>query len=446
MAGPGRNAPCPCGSGKKFKHCCLSRTQTATGITPRDRTEAFDALLKYSRRDEFDRHVAEAALQWAGLLPDDSPKDALQDILEFETSAQAFFDWMFFDVPARDGRTIADAFLAARAWTVSDRAANYVRLMRTTSLRLYQIRDVDRGQGFTVRDLWTKENLTVTERRGSTQLVRWDILAARIVRHADGTNQIEGAVMALPPNTAKPLLGELKADHRRFVREHPAAPLADFFKQAAPLFADVWVDEVALREPPTRTTTEGDLVTHSTMVFDVPRAGEALVKLLRQPDFEAGTIGRAIWVEGAGDRQRILGDVECDKGMLTLTTFSSTRAARARTRLEEILGPLTVRSEEHRELDPDDRRPHDTPPPELIDISEVPELQSWLREQDREWLDTSVPALDGRTPREAAADRRLRPRLRDLLIGIENREARLAGTATGRDVTWMWKELGLRRP
>jgi hypothetical protein len=23
----GRNEPCPCGSGKKFKHCCLSKTE-----------------------------------------------------------------------------------------------------------------------------------------------------------------------------------------------------------------------------------------------------------------------------------------------------------------------------------------------------------------------------------------------------------------------------------
>lgn len=25
MTGPGRNAPCPCGSGRKHKHCCLDR-------------------------------------------------------------------------------------------------------------------------------------------------------------------------------------------------------------------------------------------------------------------------------------------------------------------------------------------------------------------------------------------------------------------------------------
>lgn len=26
MATPGRNDPCPCGSGKKYKHCCQDKT------------------------------------------------------------------------------------------------------------------------------------------------------------------------------------------------------------------------------------------------------------------------------------------------------------------------------------------------------------------------------------------------------------------------------------
>ena len=28
----GRNAPCPCGSGRKYKHCCLNRDQKQSGF------------------------------------------------------------------------------------------------------------------------------------------------------------------------------------------------------------------------------------------------------------------------------------------------------------------------------------------------------------------------------------------------------------------------------
>jgi tetratricopeptide (TPR) repeat protein len=33
MKKPGRNAPCPCGSGKKYKKCCLHATRPITGDT-----------------------------------------------------------------------------------------------------------------------------------------------------------------------------------------------------------------------------------------------------------------------------------------------------------------------------------------------------------------------------------------------------------------------------
>jgi hypothetical protein len=73
-------------------------------------------------------------------------------------------------------------------------------------------------------------------------------------------------------------------------------------------------------------------------------------------------------------------------------------------------------------------------------------VQALWHELDRAWLDTEVPALDHRTPREAARNKRLRlrPRLRELLMHLENQSARLNTTA--RDITWMWKALGLRRP
>ena len=32
-SGIGRNDPCPCGSGKKFKHCCLGKTSSAAGMS-----------------------------------------------------------------------------------------------------------------------------------------------------------------------------------------------------------------------------------------------------------------------------------------------------------------------------------------------------------------------------------------------------------------------------
>jgi hypothetical protein len=67
---PGRNDPCPCGSGKKYKRCCLGRSgQTAPGggLSPRFRFEPGSygapggfvpsiACLKQVRPDEWEYH------------------------------------------------------------------------------------------------------------------------------------------------------------------------------------------------------------------------------------------------------------------------------------------------------------------------------------------------------------------------------------------------------
>ena len=44
MSSPGRNDPCPCSSGRKFKHCCLAAVDTAQ-TTRRRMREAEGRLI-----------------------------------------------------------------------------------------------------------------------------------------------------------------------------------------------------------------------------------------------------------------------------------------------------------------------------------------------------------------------------------------------------------------
>ena len=452
MSAPGRNDPCPCGSGKKFKHCHLVRAQPSTGITPQDRSAAFDALLRYSGRDEFMEVVEDATLMWAGDDIEDlgDVDDALDSILEFDTSRDTFFEWLFFDLPLDDRRTLSEHFLERRGRSLHPRVDDYIRLMQSTHLHPYQVREARPGEGLRLRDLWTKAEIDVTERTASNQLVVWDVLVARVHTHGDGTAQLEGSSLLLPASVASMLIKALKSEHRRLVRKRPDLAAVDFFKMVGPVFHLFWYDHVAMATPPDMRTVEGDPITSSTLVFDVPRAGDALVTLLLQPDFEPAGVGEAIWYEAASNPPRILGEVSCDQGSLTLVTFSRERAARGRARMEALLGPLAVLHEEHtaapaRASNAAEPSPSGTTA-DVLNAHDVPELAEFLAQRDRAWLDLQIPALDGATPRAAARDRRLRPRLVELLIGIENGQARMALDGHGRDIAWMWTELGITRP
>lgn len=449
MPAPGRNDPCRCGSGKKYKHCCLTRAQAATGITPADRDEVSAALARYTRRPEWDDVVANAALMWMGEDPDSDPEDAIDDILALDTSRDTFFDWLFYDLPLEDRRTVADTFLDRHARSLNPRALDYLRLMQGTCLRAWQVRSVQPGVGMTLRDLWSNDEVTVAERTASRQVVIWDVLVARVARHVDGTNQLEGSAMLLPATAAPVIAKGLKAEHRRLRRRMPDVPDTFFFKVKAPFFHILWDQLVAGAEPPDLQTTEGDALSFSELEFAVPGAGDAFAALLREADFEVDEGGEAVWTEEGPQGRRVLGSVSCTKGTLALRTLSRERAARARLRLEEVLGPLRLRREEHREPDltrPDDLSVPPAGPDEQPSLDDIPELAAYRDRLDREWLELEVPALDGQTPRQAAKDRRLRPRLRNLLIDIENREARMAAPNPARDLTWMWKELGVKRP
>jgi hypothetical protein len=65
------------------------------------------------------------------------------------------------------------------------------------------------------------------------------------------------------------------------------------------------------------------------------------------------------------------------------------------------------------------------------------------RNMDRGWLDSSIPALEGATPRQAASD----PRLRSVLLSLLKHRVRASderwrNEGVYEDVTWMLEELG----
>ena len=67
----GRNDPCPCGSGKKYKNCCMrqdrARASRELGL---GREDAFllNELYAYAWQPRFERDLSEAfALYWGGV-------------------------------------------------------------------------------------------------------------------------------------------------------------------------------------------------------------------------------------------------------------------------------------------------------------------------------------------------------------------------------------------
>ncbi len=116
--GPGRNQLCPCGSGKKFKNCCL-RAEPAAAETPQQtlhrRVRAAiqnltEELLRFATKHLGRELIAEA---WSKFSPEE---DAVFD--PKSPHMPVFIPWFFHQwSPAAESTRFPE--LAARAATVS---------------------------------------------------------------------------------------------------------------------------------------------------------------------------------------------------------------------------------------------------------------------------------------------------------------------------------------
>lgn len=128
------------------------------------------------------------------------------------------------------------------------------------------------------------------------------------------------------------------------------------------------------------------------------------------------------------EERRVLGTIELKGGKLVLECMSDQRLERGKRLLEELAGAwLRHRGDTHQ--DPwqavaeararGRRPPRDELPPEVS--AEL--VQRVLQKHYRKWPDEPLPALDGRTPRECAAEPTGRRRLAKLLDSMEALEA-----------------------
>lgn len=134
MTKVGRNEPCPCGSGRKFKQCCLGRA-AAVPFTAADREAVLVKLADFSLRSELEeeRLIASTAF-WADWL-DAHPEDEARRALEMEESAHAFRTWFALDFRLAGGGTVVELMLRREAARLSRGEREYLERTRLTYVK-----------------------------------------------------------------------------------------------------------------------------------------------------------------------------------------------------------------------------------------------------------------------------------------------------------------------
>jgi hypothetical protein len=438
---PGRNDPCWCGSGKKYKKCHLDSDETQQSAAPAIGGE-YDRL-----RQRLGEYLLEAT----------SKRDIRLAQEEFfgdgpvEDDQMPLVDWMIHDwVPPRLGHTIMQEYLLKHGADLRPRERELVEAWSLSFVGLYEVREVKPGSGIEVKDLLTGEIFFVHDVNMSKRMVRWDGLLARVVPGERG-QEFSGVGISVPRKQLEPLRAWMEED-----RLQTGMPWPEYLKRNLPRIRrqperlrTEWVEALKL------SNTDGDEILFSKAVYRVVDH-KALTTALRScPEMnEDDEEKHYTWLRGAvGEKgNTVLGNIRVEGAELALETNSKKRHERGKGMLAELAGPalehlrddFTTQQEMKRRAVTEPRAPEpvrDEIPPEVRHKL----IAEYMEQHNAKWPDLPIPALGGKTPREAVKTAAGKLKVAALLRDFENIEAhkRQAGEPYC-DVARLRAELGVK--
>ena len=447
----GRNDPCPCGSGRKYKHCCGNGEDRRTALAmSRTRDSALAKLLAFAFHPAFDSdHAVAEVLFWGNLIRDASNPD-FEWVLDSEDATIKYNTWFLLDWDAGESDAVIDLFLDESEVQLTAAERDYLERLSQASLRLYEVESVEPGVGVHLVDLWTNTRLFVREKTATREMVDWDLIGARVAPDGMGGNVFEGGLYLYPVETRNDVLRHFRRLYRRHHRRFPLDDAGAFFQKHGVVFHHLWLSLVAFPEPPEVVTSDGDPLVFCRSVFDTEEPDAIRELVASQSGIYADRDGLLVW---EGD-DVVLGTWSVEGRRVLFETNSQERATRGREWLEALAaGRVRYRATALETIEQtmnELRRHRPKYPAAAQDEPEDVESGAVRELYDRhyhDWLDRPVPALANRTPREAARSRLWRRKLVELLKQFENTSDRAAlHGRPGYDFGWIWRELGLTRP
>jgi hypothetical protein len=355
-------------------------------------------------------------------------------------------------IHARGGLQDINAYLLGPSGpALSAGEARWIAQLRERPLRLYRVTDVRPGEGLTLVDALDDQAapVEVRERAGSRNARPGMVLGVRLMDCGDHL-ELSGAIYPFAMLREPALLDALRA----IAGADPQAARPDIELE----IARRWL--VQFSEPPPlpemRDAATGEPLLLVTDHYRVHDAAALAAALATQPDVQGDAQhGWSRNVDGGGGLQRSLLAINPGRSADRIELFARTQrlADDGRAWFEALAGAAV----EHltREVnDPRspqalaaaaDRRP--AAPPD-IDPQQLGEIISQaLRSAYANWADEPIPALGGKTPRQAIATPAGLERVKGLLRQYEAGEAEQARAQGRPEVSFqfLWDALGIAR-
>ena len=438
----GRNDPCPCGSGKKYKKCCMKKQEAApekkSAQSPEEK-RAFKLYEGFVFR-KYKRELRAFLEEWMPRL-----EEIVRDeSLEQEWLLLVMVEMFFFMGRGRSGKPIVEEFLESKGRNLSEAERAILGSLLNAYPGLYEALEVEEAQGYLLlKERFTETRFPVRDYSLAEQLAPGDKIWIMLFKVGD---HWRASRVSIP----LPFLREPRVYQK--VREmFEASGEKDYPSFARKKAPEIFLEVMKILFSPLEIpliTPEGDEVVLVRAYYEL--LSPEVEELFPTGDFLQGEEHEYILVEPAEGSPWSLGNLSSrgkefspgtlvlqsrylgeyleigrveflpEKGRVRLEALSRPRMERLRKAFEEVAGEgVRFLVEEISSFEKFLKRKSSGG--EEIPDEEAAELR-WL--EYLAWLDTPEPDLEGRTPREAWQDPSLRPRVEEMLRQFEAYEKR----------------------
>lgn len=446
MSKVGRNDTCPCGSGKKYKKCCLAESFVQVGREESIRKRLVDNLLEFYRKQHSSTIEEAHVMFWDDFVPQEHLEGHALDI-----AYQNFFEWITFDfiVDPDENKTLIDLYMEHNKKLHQDEHTVLTK-MKDSVISLYEVQEVFPEKGLLLKDLLMGGEFDVKERAATRGLKRWDIFATRLLL-IDGQYIMSGSVYPYHLGFKQRILDDIMQGYEDYKAEFPDGTMDTFLKDSSDLFNFYWYDPIQNPVYPKMHTTTGEPMVMSKAVFEV-RDHDAIVRAFpKVRGFEQREKGFTWFDKKKQDGSRtILGTVKIQGNRLVLECNSKKRLERGKKLIMKAVCDAVFHKADSFQDPVEAMKAHkDKPPKHENELSMELQQQLYTQYMQRHyegWFSDKIPMLDNQTPLEAIKTPQGREKVIELLKLYENGEER--NRQDGRpvyDLAWVWQRLGLEK-
>ncbi len=460
----GRNDPCPCGSGKKFKRCCLEQQSSAQSFWLRQR-DASDQLTRDILEFAESKFGVHMEMAWQDFNMTDLPVPADA----YPGEQQIFMPYFLFQWDPqrpRSGKAASRRAGIIARWYELERGRNLSDLQRllleqatTQPFSFLEVLWSKAGTAIGVRDILLGAETEVVERSASQTLQKGDIAYGQIWNLR--TLSILGclAPIPIPPRCKGDIIELRKKLRKKAAKQNRPLAADDLVRHADAIRLTYVTIRDRLYTPPFLANTDGDPLVFHTLKFHIESAekafdalavlafGQSKEELLKSAELgKDGKLQRIAfdWRKRGNAKipsrdNTILGNIRIADQTLIAEVNSENRAKRFRAEIQKRLGSSATHQSTKAKsveemLSSAPKRPR-AQPKEDDELEQAllhdPEVRSHfqliIQRQVEEWAHQKVPALGGRTPLQAVQDPDGREVVESLLLDWERRGPYQAG-------------------